>query len=153
MCECESRLAKRMNYASCRHSKYGMWHVACDSNRIYTQEMFSFCVQSGASTFNLYATSTTQVAAARISARASFSLSLIVKGLWRFKYLIYSIVRHTPLCISISLYKRWPGGPVKWPRADKMAAVPTHLTPDRAKRGPFPQMSFCQAERNVRNKF
>lgn len=108
-----------------------------------------------------------------------FSLTLPLslsncKRCWRLKYLIqqlhdgktrpvyYCILYiHHALCVCVCVYVcacvhvseccvcavSWPVWLIKW------RAKPTHLTPDRAKRGPFPQMSFCQAERNVRNKF
>lgn len=83
------------------------------------------------------------------------------KRYWRLKYLIQQLhdgktrpVYYCVLCVCKCVCSSgcvcavsWPVWLIKW------RAKPTHLTPDRAKRGPFPQMSFCQAERNVRNKF
>lgn len=96
------------------------------------------------------------------------------KRCWRLKYLIQQLhdgktrpvyycilyIHHAPCisacecvcaCVHVSeccvCAVSWPVWLIKW------RAKPTHLTPDRAKRGPFPQMSFCEAERNVRNKF
>lgn len=163
-----------MQVAGCWQS----FHL-CGWNWIYAEETFSFRVKARLSIrFMRYAVAChmPHIPAARILLPYPLSLALSLalplsrsncKRYWRLKYLIQQLhdgktrsVYYCFVCVSVYMCMckcvcpsgcvcavSWPVWLIKW------RAKPTHLTPDRAKRGPFPQMSFCQAERNVRNKF